>query len=193
MPAGAPFSETPAAPGVDAANSLFFADDFGLKGVYAIHLDQQTGDLNVAWSRPDWWSSDYFSMVGPANQRVLISQDINPATTTADIATGLNYTESVLWVNEATGKTIAQSKENPSTALGSLANIGYGGRIYMMGNAGTLFIYQVEPMIPPLRAVLLRRHRAAVPCRHQRLSRPTRRQGRLRVQARSGIASSLGS
>jgi hypothetical protein len=145
MPAGATVSDTLAAPGVDADNSLIFADDYGLKGVYAIHLDQQTGDLKVAWSRPDWWTSDYFSMVGPPNQRVLISQYINPATTNADIVTGFDYTESVLWANEATGQTIAQSKYNASTALGSLANIGYGGRVYMMGNAGTLFIYQVEP------------------------------------------------
>ncbi len=144
MPAGAPFSDVLASPGVDADNSLIFAQDFGLKGVYAIHLDQQTGAMNVAWSRPDWWTSDYFSMVGPANQRVLISQYLNPATKYADIP-GFNYTESVLWVNEATGQTIAQSKYNASTAVGSLPNLGYGGRVYMMGNAGTLFISQVEP------------------------------------------------
>ena len=65
--------------------------------------------MKVQWSRPDWWSSDYFTMVGPKNQRVLVSQNINPDTTTADIATGFDYTESVLWVNEDTGKTIAES------------------------------------------------------------------------------------
>jgi hypothetical protein len=51
----------------------------------------------------------------------------------------------VIWVNAATGKTIAQGPYGPSTALGSLANIGYGGRVYMMGNNGSIFIYQVEP------------------------------------------------
>ena len=142
---GATTSETPAAPGADPENSLIFVDDYFLKGVYAIHLDQQTGEMKVQWSRPDWWSSDYFSMTGPANQRVLSSQNINPSTTTADIATGFDYTESVLWANEATGKTIAQSEDSPSTAPGSLINVGYGGRFYTMGNDGSLFIYQVEP------------------------------------------------
>ena len=101
--------------------------------------------MKVQWSRPDWYSSDYFSMVGPKNQRVLVSQNINPDTTTADIATGFDYTETVLWVNEATGKTIAESAPSPSTAVGSLINVGYGGRFYTMGNDGSLFIYQVEP------------------------------------------------
>ena len=142
---GATTSETPAAPGIDPQTSQIFVNDYFLKGVYAIHLDQSTGEMKVQWSRPDWWSSDYFSMVGPKSQRVLVSQNINPDTTTADIATGFDYTESVLWVNEATGKTIAESGDGPSTAPGSLINVGYGGRFYTMGNDGSLFIYQVEP------------------------------------------------
>ena len=142
---GATTSETPAAPGMDPEKSLIFVDDYFLKGVYAIHLDQGTGDMKVQWSRPDWWSSDYFTMVGPSNQRVLVSQNINPATTTANIATGFDYTESVLWANEDTGKTIAQSPNWPSTAVGSLINAGYGGRFYTMGNNGSLYIYQVTP------------------------------------------------
>ena len=83
-------------------------------------------------------------MVGPKDQRVLVSQNINPKTTTANIATGFDYTESVLWVNEDTGKTIAESAFNSSTAVGSLINPGYGGRFYTMGNDGTLYIYQVQ-------------------------------------------------
>ena len=75
---GATTSETPAAPGADPENSLIFVDDYFLKGVYAIHLDQQTGEMKVQWSRPDWWSSDYFSMTGPANQRVLIEPEHQP-------------------------------------------------------------------------------------------------------------------
>jgi hypothetical protein len=142
---GATSSESPAAPGADLENNLIFVQDYFLKGVYAIRLDQGTGELKVEWSRPDWWTSDYFSMVGPADKRVPISQNINPDTKTADIATGFNYTESVLWVDEATGETIAESEDGPSTAVGSLINVGYGGRYYTMGNDGSLFIYQVKP------------------------------------------------
>jgi hypothetical protein len=142
---GATTSESPAAPGVDVDNNLIFAQDYLAKGVYAIRIDQATGEMKVQWSRPDWWTSDYFSMVGPADQRVLMSQNINPDTKTSDIATGFDYTESVLWVDEATGKTIAESADGPSTAVGSLINVGYGGRYYTMGNDGSLFIYQVQP------------------------------------------------
>ncbi len=142
---GATMSETPAAPGADLENNLIFAQDYFLKGVYAIHLDQATGEMKVEWSRPDWWTSDYFSMVGSKDKRVLMSQNISPDTTTADIATGFDYTETVLWVDEATGKTIAESEPGPSTAVGSLINVGYGGRYYTMGNDGSLFIYQVMP------------------------------------------------
>jgi len=142
---GATSSEAPALPGIDAANNLIYVQDYELKGIYALRLNQQTGDMKVAWSRPDVWSGDYFSMVGPANQRVLISQNLNPSTTTAQVANNFSYTESLVWMNAATGKTIAQSAFNPSTAIGSLINVGYGGRVYTMGNAGTLFIYQVAP------------------------------------------------
>jgi len=129
--------------GADLENNLIFAQDYFRKGVYLIHLDQTTGEMKVQWSRPDRWTSDYLSMVGSKENRVLMSQNISPDTTTANVATGFDYTESVLWVDEATGKTIAESDPGPSTAVGSLINVGYGGRYYTMGNDGSLFIYQV--------------------------------------------------
>ena len=142
---GATQSGVLASPGVDPENGMIFAQDYLAKGVFGIDLDQQTGEMKVAWSRPDWWTSDYFSMVGPANKRVLISQNLDPDTTIPQIFSPSHpYTESVLWVNEANGKTIAESAHNASTAQGSLPNLGYGGRLYMMGNAGTLLIYQVQ-------------------------------------------------
>ncbi len=75
---GATTSETPAAPGIDPETSMIFVDDYFLKGVYGIHLDQQTGEMKVKWSRDDWCSSDYFTMVGPKDERVLVSQNIDP-------------------------------------------------------------------------------------------------------------------
>lgn len=141
---GATTSDTVAAPGIDPETSTIYLQDYFLKGVHAIHLDQETGEMEIKWSRDDWWTSDYFTLVGPRDQRVLVSQNIDPSTTTANIATGFNYDETVLWVDAATGETIAESATNPSTAVGSLINIGYGGRYYTMGNDGSLFIYQVQ-------------------------------------------------
>jgi hypothetical protein len=141
---GATQSETPAASGIDPETSMIYVDDFFLKGVYGIHLDQSTGEMKVQWSRDDWYSSDYFTLVGSKDQRVLISQNIAYDTTVADIAAGYNCNETVLFVNAATGETLAESASNPSTAVGSLINPGYGGRYYTMGNDGSLFIYQVQ-------------------------------------------------
>jgi hypothetical protein len=142
LPDGASSSESPGSFGVDPENNMVYMQDMVVGGVFAVRLDQGSGEMKVEWSRPDWRTSDYFSLVGPADKRVLISQYFEPDWTASDLI-GDNYTESVLWADAATGKTIAQSAYNPSTALGSLPNLGYGGRIYMMGNQGSLYIYQV--------------------------------------------------
>lgn len=141
---GATTSETPAAPGVDPETNTIFVDDYFLKGVYAISMDPDTGEMKEKWSRPDWWSSDYFTLVGPKDQRVLVSQNIAADTTTVDIGAGFNYDETVLWVDAETGKTLAESAVTSSTAVGSLINPGYGGRFYTMGNDGALNIYSVQ-------------------------------------------------
>lgn len=115
-----------------------------MSGVFGIKLDQATGDMEVVWSRPDWRTSDYFSFVGPTDQRVVISQNIDLRDYYSQLADG-SYLESVLWADAATGETLAESTLGPSTAIGSLVNVGYGGRIYTMGNARSVFIYKVEP------------------------------------------------
>jgi hypothetical protein len=144
LPEGTPRSETVGSFGIDPENNMIYAQDWFVGGVFGISLDQATGEMEVVWSRPDWRTSDYFSLIGPADQRVVISQYINPDFNLADVA-GYNYTESVIWANAMTGETIAQSGYTPSTAVGSLANVGYGGRVYMMGNDGSIFMYQVMP------------------------------------------------
>jgi hypothetical protein len=144
LPSGVKSSESPASFSADPANSMFFMQDWFVKGVFAVRINQSTGAMNVVWSRPDWRSSDYFSIIGPTSQRVVISQYLDPGWKMTDLA-GNNYTESVLWVNEKTGKTIAESAFNGATAQGSLPNVGYGGRLYMMGLNGALYIYQVVP------------------------------------------------
>lgn len=133
--------------GVDPANNMIFAQDFYAGGVYGVSLDQETGAMEVVWGRPDWRTSDYFSLIGPADQRVLISQSIGDDFTYEN-SFEYTYSENVIWVNAMTGETIAAGPFTPSTALGSLPNVGYGGRLYMMGNAGDVFMYQIAPLDP---------------------------------------------
>ncbi len=144
LPSGVESSESPGSFGVDPENSMIYMQDWFVGGVYGVKLNQKTGEMKVVWNRDDWRTSDYFSLVGPADNRVLISQYLEPDWKLSDVV-GYNYTESVLWADAMTGKTIAQSDYNPSTAVGSLPNLGYGGRVYMMGNNGSLYIYQVAP------------------------------------------------
>lgn len=144
LPSGVSSSESPGSFGTDPENSMIYAQDWFVGGVYAIQLDQKSGEMKTVWHRDDWRTSDYFSLVGPAKHRVLISQYLEPDWKMSDVV-GYDYTESVLWADAKTGKTLAQSDYNPSTAVGSLPNVGYGGRVYMMGNNGSLYIYQVAP------------------------------------------------
>lgn len=130
--------------GVDPDLNLVFAQDPTLGGVYAVSVDPDTGEMETAWGREDWYTSDYFSMVGDPDNRVLINAYFNPDDFSMQSYADTSYTEALEWADAQTGETIVRSAYNPSTALGSLPNLGYGGRVYMMGNNGSLFIYQVE-------------------------------------------------
>jgi len=135
--------------GVDSVNNMIYAQDT-YQGVVGVRLDPVTGIMTPVWNRPDWRTTDYFSLIGPADKRVLISQNLSPSITGSNSTlwtalTGTNYTENVIWANAATGATIAESGYNPSTAQGSLPNVGYGGRIYMMRNNGFPIIYLPLP------------------------------------------------
>ncbi|MCX6434206.1 MAG: hypothetical protein NTX29_16020 [Actinobacteria bacterium] len=139
IPAGVT-SNAPASFSTDPQKSLLFMQDLLVGGVFAVHLDQGSGAMTIKWSRPDWRTSDYFTAVGPPNHRVLSSQYLSPSFTTAQV-TNNSWTESVLWVDESTGKTLAQSAYNAPTDLAWMAVPGYAGRWYTMTVQGSLIIY----------------------------------------------------
>ena len=156
LPTGSPTGSWSASLGSfasDPDNNMIYAQDT-YQGVVGLRLNQATGVMTTVWSRPDWRTTDYFSLVGPANQRILISQYLNPniTTSTSVLQAALNssnYTETVEWANASTGATILRppsSAYTPSTALGSLPNLGYGGLIYMMGNTGSIYFYQAAAL-----------------------------------------------
>ena len=118
----------------DVENSMIFMYDMLLGGVTAVTLNQTTGALTTAWSRPDWKISDYVQSIGPAGSRVLISQYINQTNSSnpfvnADWNT-YNYQESVLMVDQATGRTLAQSANTGATSQEWMITPGYGGVLY---------------------------------------------------------------
>lgn len=144
---GSPTSFTEASPGTDPENNMIYVQDWYVGGVYAIQLDPDSGAMEVVWNRPDIRTVDFFTLVGPADQRVMISQYIGPDFDMQTALPDFEYSEGVIWLNPATGETLALSSvDNPSTAPGVLVNVGYGGRVYTMGNEGSIFIYQVMPV-----------------------------------------------
>ena len=138
IPAGKS-SNAPASFSTDPQKSLIFMQDMLMGGVFAVHLDQSSGKMKVKWSRPDWRTSDYFTASGPSNNRVLSSQYLS-SNFPSQVQTG-TWTESVLWVNEATGKTVAQSATNGPTDLAWMVQPAYAGRWYTMSLRGTINIY----------------------------------------------------
>ncbi|MFD9976743.1 hypothetical protein ACFWZR_21005 [Streptomyces sp. NPDC059017] len=142
---GASLSTSAASFSTDPENSLVFMQDWLVPGIFAVHIDQQTGEMKVQWQREDITMGDYFTTIGPADRRVLLTQNVIDNTPAKAFAEASNYQETLMWLDEKTGKTLAQSTEHPATTTGSLINIGYGGRVYMMGTQGSLFIFQVAP------------------------------------------------
>jgi hypothetical protein len=136
-------SQQPASVSVDPETNLIFAQDWFAGGVFAIKLDQATGHMAVQWSRPDWRTSDYLASIGTKDHRVLLSTYFSPNFTSADASTG-NWTESLIWVDQATGRTLAQSAFNSATAVGWMPELGYAGRVYTLTLKGNLNIYAVS-------------------------------------------------
>lgn len=120
----------------DPENSMIFMYDMLLGGVTAVSLNQTTGALKTVWSRPDWKISDYIQSIGPANSRVLISQYINQTNPSNPFVNAnwstYNYQESVLMVDQATGRTLAQSANTGPTQPEWLITPGYGGILYSL-------------------------------------------------------------
>ena len=139
LPAGVT-SNAPASFSSDPQKSLIFMQDLLVGGVFAVHLDQASGAMVAKWSRPDWRTSDYFTAVGPASHRVLSSQYMNPNFNAGQLSNN-SWTEGVLWVDEATGKTLAQSAYNGPTQLAWMVMPSYAGRFYSMTANGTINIY----------------------------------------------------
>ena len=123
-------SVVPANFSADPENGLIFMYDMVLGGVTAISLDQNTGALTTIWSRPDWKISDYLQSIGPANKRVLISQYIDQSNFNNSDWSSYNYQESVMMVDQATGKTLAQSALTSPTGQAWMITPGYGGLLY---------------------------------------------------------------
>jgi hypothetical protein len=75
--------------------------------------------------------------IGPPDQRVLVSTNINPNATQQQLEEGAQgtdytYTEQIIWRNADTGNILAESDFFPAMSPGILVTPGYGRIIYEM-------------------------------------------------------------
>jgi hypothetical protein len=90
------------------------------------------------------------TLIGPPDQRVLVSTNINPNATQQQLqqaaqGTDYTYTEQIIWRDAATGKILAESEFFPAMSPGILVTPGYGGMIYEMLYDGHIMALQVAP------------------------------------------------
>lgn len=136
----------------DLPNNRIYAYDYLPGKMAAINLDQSSGEMSVAWGPVDQRTISFFTLIGPAEKRVLVGTNINPNVTKQQLeqgalGTAYTYTEQIVWREAATGKILAQSDFFPAMSPGILVTPGYGGLIYELLYNGHIMALQVAPAL----------------------------------------------
>jgi hypothetical protein len=135
----------------DLPNNKIYAMDYLPGKVVAVNFTQD-GNMSVAWGPVDQRTISFLTLVGPTDQRVLVSTNINPNATQQQLEEGAQgtdytYTEQIIWRDAATGNVLAASDFFPAMSPGILVTPGYGGIIYEMLYDGRIMALQVAPAL----------------------------------------------
>jgi hypothetical protein len=143
-------SYIPSMMSVDLPNNRIYAMDYLPGKVVAVDFTQE-GNMSVAWGPVDQRTISFLTLIGPPDQRVLVSTNINPNATQQQIEQGAaaiaTYTEQIIWRDTDTGKILAESDFFPAMSPGILVTPGYGGLIYEMLYDGHIMALQVAPAL----------------------------------------------
>jgi hypothetical protein len=144
-------SLVPSMVSVDLPNNRIYAFDFIPGKLVAIDFTQD-GNMSVAWGPVDQRTMSFLTLIGPADQRVLVATNINPNATQQQLEqaaslTDYTYTEQIVWRDAATGEILAESDYFPAMSPGILVTPGYGGLIYEMLYNGHIMALQVAPAL----------------------------------------------
>jgi hypothetical protein len=134
---------------VDLPNNRIYAMDYLPGKVVAVDFTQD-GNMSVAWGPVDQRTISFLTLIGPADQRVLVATNINPNATQQQLeqaAKGIDYTytEQIVWRDADTGELLVQSDYFPAMSPGILITPGYGGLIYDLLYNGHIMALQVAP------------------------------------------------
>ncbi len=108
-----------------------------------LKLDPETGDLSVAWGPVDQRSLGFATLLGPADQRVLLGSNVKA--TDRQQLQDVTYTEQFVWRDALTGDVLARSQYIDAMTQGNLPTPGYGGIVYMLQAYGDITAMQVRP------------------------------------------------
>jgi len=142
-------SYIPSMPSLDIDNNRIYAMDPGAGKVVALDLDQETGNMSIAWSA-DQATLSWMILIGPPDQRVLVATNISspdePNPVKWDIGpVGANFKEQIVWRDAETGKLLAATNFYGPMVIGMQMWPGYGGLIYELQTDGSLMSFQVLP------------------------------------------------
>jgi hypothetical protein len=134
--------------GADPENSMIYSADMGVRKVAGIKIDQDTGELKVAFVVDDT-TTTFQPLIGPKDKRVLLLTNMKLNVEKEPIKVALfteNYTEQLTWRDVATGKILAESDFFEPLSINGLTPPGYGGRIYFPTAVGKgFYVLQVMP------------------------------------------------
>lgn len=137
---------------VDLLNNRIYAMDYLPGKVVAVGFTQD-GNMSVAWGGPvDQRTISFLTLIGPPDQRVLVSTNINPNATHQQLEQGAQgadytYTEQIVRRDVATGSILVESDFFLAMSPGILVTPGYGGLIYEMLYNGHIMALQVAPAL----------------------------------------------
>jgi len=139
-------SYIPSNSAVDPENDMMYVMDGGAGEIVGLKYDPVTGNMSVAW-RGNQSTLAFLSLIGPADQRVLVGSDMAPNTTISQMVNNPppTYAERVVWRDAATGEVLAASDYFSGMSAGAPLAPGFGGLLYYMTSDGHIMALQVLP------------------------------------------------
>jgi hypothetical protein len=130
---GSRASFNPSKAALDNDNHMIITNDSIAGQMAGVHLDPERG-LSIRWRRRDT-TLNFSALVGGPEDRNIVVPDFNPRSG-----------DRTLWLDEATGRTLAASRVlGSSPAPGNIVTPGFGGRFYYISAAGVLWELRPRP------------------------------------------------
>ncbi len=117
----------PSSVSADPASGLVYAADWGTGYIGALLVTSH--GLQVMWTAPQS-TTEHLALVGPSNQRVLVS--------TSGFSAQGTSTDRVVWRNAATGQVLAVSGTLPGVLRGIMVQPYYNGDVLYLADNGSL-------------------------------------------------------